>query len=213
MPGEALRLWSYWRSTTSYRVRIALALKGLSYESVPVDLVAGAQKSDAFSALNPSQGVPMLEHGGLRLTQSMAILEYLDTTFPEPRLIPEDPVAAAQVRAAANVIACDIHPVNNLKVVARLKAMGHSQEEAIAWMCDWMARGFHAYQAMIPGGRYSFGDEITLADLCLVPQLYNAHRWGLDLAPYATLTDIEHTCLAHPAFAAAQPDQQDDATG
>ena len=209
-----MKLYGYWRSTTSYRVRIALHLKGLAFDTVPVDLLAGAQRSDDYLALNPIGGVPslMLDDGTV-LTQSMAILEYLEAVHPAPALLPGDPVDSANVRAAACVIASDIHPVNNLKVVAAIKEMGHSQEEAVQWMKDWMLRGLLAYQALLPGGtEFSFGDTPSLADICLIPQLYNAHRWGTDLSALTRLTAIETRCLALPAFAAAHPNQQPDAT-
>lgn len=209
-----VKLYTYWRSTTSYRVRIALNLKGISYESVPVDLVAGVQRSEDYTALNPVAGVPTLVlDDGVVLTQSMAILDWLDSTVPRPALLPNDPVAAAQARAAALIIACDIHPVNNLKVGAKLKSMGHTQDEVVTWMNDWMARGFEAFQALLPDNtRYCFGDEAPgLADICLIPQLYNAHRWGCDLGPVKRLTEIEARCLDLPAFDAARPENQPDA--
>lgn len=206
-------LHSYWRSTTSYRVRIALNLKGVTYETVPVDLVAGAQRDSAYLRINPIGGVPALTlDDGQVLTQSMAILDYLDAAFPEPAFLPDDPVAAAQVRAAALVVACDIHPVNNLKVGQRLKAMGHDQDAVVAWMKHWMAEGFAAFYTLLPDqGAFCFGDAPGLADICLVPQLYNAHRWGLDLSPYPRLTEIEKKCLALPSFDAARPENQTDA--
>ncbi|MEM7472257.1 MAG: maleylacetoacetate isomerase [Pseudomonadota bacterium] len=208
-----VKLYSYWRSTTSYRVRIALSLKGVGYETTPVDLVAGAQKDPSYTALNPVAGVPTLVlDDGTVLTQSMAILEWLEATHPTPALLPDDPVAAAQVRAAAMVVASDIHPVNNLKVGGKLKQMGHSQDDVVAWMNDWMTRGFAAFQALLPKDtEFSFGNAPSLADICLIPQLYNAHRWGCDLTPFARLTEIEARCLALPAFYAARPETQPDA--
>lgn len=208
-----VKLYTYWRSTTSYRVRVALNLKGIDYASVPVDLVAGAQKDPAYTALNPAAGVPTLVlDDGTVLTQSMAILEWLESTRPAPALLPADPVAAAQVRAAAMVVACDIHPVNNLKVGAKLKSMGHNQDDVVSWMNDWMSRGFVAFQDLIPKDTaYCFGDSPGLADICLIPQLYNAHRWGCDLGPFPRLTEIEARCLALPAFDAAHPETQPDA--
>lgn len=209
-----MKLYGYWRSTTSYRVRIALAMKGIEVEHVPVNLVAGDQRAEDYVALNPGQGVPtLITDEGAVLTQSMAILDWLETVYPTPALLPEDPVERAHVRAAALVIASDVHPVNNLRVTARLKAMGHSQDEATEWMNDWMTRGFTAYQALVrPDTDFSFGDAPGLADICLIPQLYNAHRWGCDLTPFARLTEIEARCLALPAFAAARPEAQADAT-
>lgn len=209
-----MKLYSYWRSTTSYRVRIALNLKGIAYDMASVDLVAGAQRAEEYLALNPIGGVPSLVlKDGTVLTQSMAILEYLEAVYPSPPLLADNPLDAANIRAAADVIACDIHPVNNLKVVSAIKQMGHAQDEAVTWMNDWMLRGLQAYQALLPKGtEFSFGDTPTLADVCLIPQLYNAHRWGTDLSSLTRLTEIETRCLARPAFAAAQPHMQPDAT-
>ncbi len=207
-----MKLYSYWRSTTSYRVRIALSLKGIAYETVPVDLIAGEKHAAAYTALNPGQGVPslVLDTGSV-LTQSMAILDWLEDTRQDPPLLPTDPVQRAKVRAAALTIATDIHPVNNLRVVGRLKALGHSDEETTAWMNDWMTRGFAAFAELLePDTPFCCGEAPGLADLCLVPQLYNAHRWGCDLSPFARLTDIEARCLALPAFAAARPEAQPD---
>ncbi|WP_102108001.1 maleylacetoacetate isomerase [Oceaniglobus roseus] len=209
-----MKLHTYWRSTTSWRVRIALAMKGVAHEAVPVNLVAGEQGAADYVALNPGRGVPtlMLDDGTV-LTQSMAILEWLDEAFPEPALLPPDPMARARVRAAALAVATDIHPVNNMRVVAKLKSMGHGQDEAVAWMNDWMTRGLAAFAAMIEADTpFCFGDAPGLADLCLVPQLYNAHRWGCDLAPFKRLTEIEARCLALPAFEASRPENQPDAT-
>ena len=209
-----MKLYSYWRSTTSYRVRIALHLKGLTFETVPVDLGAGAQKDAAYTALNPVAGVPTLVlNDGTVLTQSMAILEWLEAAHPNPALLPTDPVNAAHVRAAAMVVAADIHPVNNLKVGGKLKQMGHTQDDVVAWMNDWMTRGFTAFQALLPTDTpFCFGDVPSLADICLIPQLYNAHRWGCDLSGFFRLTEIEERCLALPAFDAARPETQPDAS-
>jgi maleylacetoacetate isomerase len=208
-----MKLYSYWRSSTSYRVRIALNLKGIAYETIPVDLVAGDQNAPGYAAVNPSQGVPTLVlDDGTVLTQSMAILEFLEESHPIPPILPREPVLRARVRAASLAVATDIHPLNNLRVIARLKAMGHSQDEAVAWMVEWMARGFAAISRMIePESPFCFGDTPTMADICLVPQLYNAHRWGVDLSAFPRLVQIEERCLARPAFAAAQPGRQPDA--
>lgn len=209
-----MRLYSYWRSTTSYRVRIALNLKGVAFETTPVDLMRGEQSEAAYARLNPSQGVPALVlDDGTVLTQSMAILDWLEETHPTPPLLPTDATARAQTRGAALVIATDIHPVNNLRVVARLGELGHDAAVRMAWMNDWMTRGFHALSRMIMADTvFCFGDAPSFADVCLVPQLYNARRWGCDLAPFARLTGIEARCLALPGFAAAQPELQSDAT-
>lgn len=208
-----MKLYGYWRSTTSYRVRIALALKGVDYTSAPVDLAAGAHHATDYLEVNPSAGVPALVLGdGTVLTQSMAILDWLEVVCPFPPLLPADPIAAAHVRAAALVIACDVHPVNNLRIGARLREMGHGQDDVVRWMNDWMTRGFSAYQALLPeGAAFSFGDAPSVADICLVPQLYNAHRWDCDLGPFPRLTEIEARCLELPAFDAARPENQPDA--
>lgn len=208
-----MKLYSYWRSTTSIRVRAALNLKGLDYELVPVDLVAGVQRSAEYTAVNPGQGVPALVlDDGTVLTQSLAILDYLDETHPEPPLLPEGAVARAQARAAAHQIALDVHPVNNLKVVNRLKALGHDQDVAVDWMLHWMSEGFTAFQRMIrPDTPFCFGETPGLADLCLVAQIYNARRWDCDLAPFQRLVDIDARCQEIPAIASAMPDQQPDA--
>ncbi|MEM0907648.1 MAG: maleylacetoacetate isomerase [Pseudomonadota bacterium] len=208
-----MKLFGYWRSTTSYRVRIALNLKGLSFKTQPVDLTTGEQHTSSYTALNPIAGVPTLVlDDGTALTQSMAILDYLDQVSPAPRLIPTEPVAAAKVRAAAMVIACDIHPVNNLKIGLKLKDIGHNQEDVAAWTRHFMALGLSAYQDLLPeGSTLSFADTPTLADVCLIPQLYNAHRWELDLSPFPRLRDIEARCLSLPAFQAAHPNAQPDA--
>lgn len=209
-----MKLYSYWRSSTSYRVRIALNMKGVAYELIPVDLVAGAQTEAGYATLNPGMGVPSLVlDDGTVLIQSMAILDWLEDTSPDPALLPETPVAKARVRAAALAIATDIHPVNNLRVIGRLKSMGHSPQEVATWMNDWMARGLAAFSQMIAADTpFCFGAAPGLADLCLVPQLYNAHRWGCDLSPFPRLTEIETRCLSLPAFDAARPEHQPDAT-
>lgn len=208
-----MRLYSYWRSTTSYRVRIAMNLKGVEYTISPVDLVAGEQRSADYAALNPGKSVPSLvTDDGTVLTQSMAIIDWLEETLPDPALLPADPLRRAKVRAAAMGVASDIHPVNNLRIVARLKSMGHDQMETVAWMNHWMAEGFTAFSQLIdPNTPFCFGETPGLADICLVPQLYNARRWGLDLSSFGRLTAIEARCLKLPAFADARPEAQPDA--
>jgi len=208
-----MKLYTYWRSTTSYRIRIALNIKAIDYESISVNLVQGEQNSDDFKKINPAQGVPalVLDDGSV-LTQSMAILEWLDESYPVPALLPEDPIIKARARAAALSIATDIHPVNNLRVIGKLKSMGHSQDDAVAWMNDWMVRGFTAFQRLIePHTPFCCGDSPGIADLCLVPQLYNARRWGCDLSQFRRLVDIETLCLDLPAFDRARPEVQPDA--
>ena len=209
-----LTLYSYWRSTTSYRVRIALNLKGLPYRIVPVDLVAGDQRRPDYAAKNPIKGVPtLLLEDGRALTQSLAIMAYLNEIAPDPALLPEPAFERAQVLAAAQLIATDIHPINNLKVVSHLKTHhGLTADEGTAWMRHWMTEGLHAYQALLPDGpKFSFADQPLLCDLCLIPQLYNAHRWGVEMTPFARLLEIEKEALRLPAFDAARPENQPDA--
>lgn len=210
-----MRLHGYYRSTATWRVRIALGLKGLTAEQVPVHLRRGEQRSEAFLRLNPQGLVPALEldDGAGVLTQSLAICEYLDETHPDPPLLPSDPLRRAQVRAFAMAIACDIHPVQNLKVLNRLRALGVSEEQTNAWARTVIAEGLAACQALLQGespGPFCFGDQPGLADLCLVPQLFNARRFGVDLAPLPRLLAAEAACLTLPAFAAAAPERQPD---
>ena len=203
-------LHGYWRSGTSYRTRIALNLKGLAYEQLGVDLRAGEQKSAAFLALNPQGLVPALEVEDVVLTQSPAILEWLEETYPDPPLLPANATDSAIVRAMAATVACDIHPLNNLRVLKAVRALG---ADADAWAAQWIEPGFAALEAMIRrhGGGFVFGATPTLADCHLVPQVYSAERFGVDLAPYPRLFAAAEHARAHPAFAAAHPDRQPDA--
>ena len=208
-------LYSYWRSTTSYRVRVALNLKGISYETRPVNLVAHEQNAPDYVKLNPIQGVPtMVTDAGDTLIQSLALLEYLDETQPEPPLLPSDPVLRARVRGAAQTIAMEIHPINNLKVLSYLKdRLDHSQDEAVDWMRHWMTEGFTAFEAQIDSGTpFSFGETPTMADICLAGQMINARRWGLDTSPFPRLVQIDTACRALAAFRDAEPENQPDAT-
>ncbi|NRB04181.1 MAG: maleylacetoacetate isomerase [Rhodobacteraceae bacterium] len=209
-----MKLYSYWRSTTSYRVRIALALKGLAYDMISVNLLEKEQQGAEYMALNPIAGVPTLvTDDGMVLTQSMAILDYIEAVAPNPALLPSDPAARARVLGAALIMATDVHPVNNLKVLTQLKAMGHSQDECVAWMRKWMGEGFAAFDALIERDTpFAFGDAPGMADICLVAQLYNANRWGVDLSATPRLREIEDRCLALPAFDQARPENQMDAT-
>lgn len=207
-------LYSYWRSTTSYRVRAALNLKGVAYETVPVDLVAGDQTQPDYVELNSGAGVPTLVlEDGTVLTQSMAILDYIDATWPEPRLIPADPLLRARVLAVAHGVAMDIHPVNNLRVVKALGTeFGATPAAKKAWMQHWMLQGFAAIEAQVlPDTAFVFGQTPDLADLCIVSQMYNAHRWEVPLEAFPKLNRITSNCLAIPAIAAAHPDHQPDA--
>ena len=207
-------LHGYWRSGASYRVRIALNLKGVAYDQAPHDLRQGEQKSGDYLSLNPQGMVPALEVDGQVLTQSPAILEWLEETHPQPVLLPGDARDRATVRAMAALIGCDIHPLNNLRVLSSLRRDFDADQTTVdAWAARWIAPGFDALQALVErhGAGWSFGDAPTLADCYLIPQLYSARRFNIDLTPWATLLAVEKRVSAHPAFAAAHPDRQPDA--
>ena len=207
-------LHDYYRSSAAYRVRIALNLKGVDYESRQVNLVEGAQKSDDYRALNPQGLVPALEIDGHLLTQSLAIMVYLDQRFPEPVLMPRDPVDGAHVRAMALSIACDIHPLNNLRVLKYLTGpLGLSDEQKNGWYAHWISEGFTALEAMAAprAGEFLFGDAPTLADVMLVPQMFNARRFNVPVDAYPTLVRADANACRIEAFAAAHPDQQNPA--
>ncbi|MEE7547889.1 maleylacetoacetate isomerase, partial [Xanthomonas sp. Kuri4-1] len=202
-----LELYSYWRSSAAYRVRIGLNLKGLAYALHPVHLVreGGEQHAPAYARLNPQHLVPTLRDGDAVVTQSLAILEYLEERFPGDPLLPPDPVGRARVRALAQLVACDIHPLNNLRVSQYLEREGGLAAAAREdWMRHWIRAGFEALETLLAGhagtGRFCHGDAPGLADCCLVPQLYNARRFGLPLAAYPTLLRVEAACLALDAF-------------
>jgi maleylacetoacetate isomerase len=204
------RLFDYFRSSACYRVRIALNLKGVDYEAVPVNLVEGGQKAPEYRAVNPQGLIPALEIDGRLLTQSLAIAEYLDSTRPEPRLVPADPADAAHVRALALAVACDIHPLNNLRVLKYLSGpLGLPQEERDSWYGHWVGEGFAALESMAAprAGRFLFGDSPTLADICLVPQMFNARRFEVPLDDYPTLVRADEAARGLEAFAAAHPDR------
>ncbi|MET3152099.1 UNVERIFIED_ORG: maleylacetoacetate isomerase [Stenotrophomonas geniculata] len=215
---DGIVLYTYWRSSAAYRVRIGLALKGLAFEARPVHLVreGGEQHHDAYRELNPQQLVPTLLHDGHVLTQSLAILEYLEERFPQVPLLPADAAGRARVRALAQLVACDIHPINNLRVMQYLERDLQLPADArTRWTLHWMAEGFAAMETMLANsadtGTFCHGDRPGLADICLLPQLYNAHRFGLDLAAYPTLRRIEAACQQLDAFIAARPENQVDA--
>jgi maleylpyruvate isomerase len=210
-------LHNYFRSSASYRVRIALNLKGLDYRYVSVHLNrnGGEQFSAEFKALNPHGLVPVLSEPGVQLTQSLAIMEYLDEKYPQKPLLPASPEDRAQVRQLALAVACDIHPLNNLRVLKYLKGtLGVSEEAKNGWIQHWIGLGFSALEAELARstrrGAFCFGDTPTIADCCLVPQIYNAQRFNVDMAAYPTLMAIDRACQELPAFADAHPSRQID---
>lgn len=205
-------LHDYYRSSASYRVRIALNIKGVEYERRPVNLLESQQQSDEYRALNPQGFVPMLEIDGHRLVQSLAIINYLDLRFPSPPLIPTPAAERAHVVAMAMMVACDIHPLNNLRVLKYLKnELGHSQEEVDAWYAHWISEGLPALETFAAprAGTFLFGDAPTAADVCLVPQLFNARRFNVPLDGYPTLVRADENANRLEAFAAAHPDRQE----
>ena len=210
-----MKLYSYFRSSAAYRVRIALNLKGLAYETVPVHLVkeGGHNRRPEFRAINPQMRVPALVvPTGDVLIQSLAIIEYLDETHPEPPLLPKDPIARAQARALAEIVACDIHPLNNIGSLRYLKRELHHEQAVIdAWYHHWVLTGFEALEALVRPGPYACGGAVTVADLCLVPQVYNARRLNVPLDKFPKIVAIDTACLALPAFDRARPENQPDA--
>jgi len=210
-----MRLYSFFRSSAAFRVRIALNLKGVAYETVTVNLPNAEHRQSEFLAMNPQATIPTLDDDGTILWQSLAIIEYLDARFPNPRLIPEEPVARARVQALAQLIACEVHPLNNLRVLRYLRNELTLDEPAVSqWYSHWVAEAFGPLETLVGrfgGGRYCFGDALSLADVCLVPQMYNARRFACDLAPYPKLVGIAAGLESEPAFASAAPGLQPDA--
>ena len=210
-----MKLYTYFRSSAAYRVRIALNLKGLPYEMVPIHLTkdGGHQHTPEFRAVNPQRRVPALElSSGETLTQSLAIIEYLDDIHPEPPLLPADALERAKVRAIAQMIACDIHPLNNLVALQYLKRqLKHEQAEIDAWYHYWILEGFAAIEAMIAPAPYTCGAHVTMADVCLVPQVANARRLKVPLDSFPKIVAADAACLKLPAFDKARPEKQPDA--
>jgi maleylacetoacetate isomerase len=213
-----MKLYSFFRSSASYRVRITLNLKRLDYRQIPIHLRRGGGEhlAPSYKAVNPQGLVPTLEDGGRLIPQSLAIIEYLEERYPEPALLPRDPADRAVVRGMALAVACEIHPIQNLRVLNYLRGeLKHSEEEVNAWARHWIALGLSALEQTVlsisrqPG--FCFGEAPSMADLCLVPQLYNARRFGCDLSPYTALLAVEANCSALPAFAKAAPENQPDA--
>src|SRR5918994_4207201 len=213
-----MKLYTFFRSSASYRVRIALHLKGLSYEQAPVHLRRGGgeQLTPAYTKINPQALVPALEDGGRIFTQSLAIIEYLDERYPEPPLLPSDAADRAIARSMALLIACEVHPIQNLRVLNHLRSdHKQSDDDTSRWARHWIELGLSALERMVISaskqGKFCFADTPTLADICLVPQLANARRFGVDLSRYPRLLAVEATCMSLPAFADAAPEKQPDA--
>jgi maleylpyruvate isomerase len=210
-----MKLYSYYRSSAAYRARIALNLKGLAYETAPVHLVkdGGHNRRPEFRAVNPQMRLPALVTSGRDvLIQSLAIIEYLDETHPTPPLLPKEPIARAHARALADIIACDIHPMNNIGPLRYLKNELHQEQSAIdAWYHHWVTAGFEAYEALVRPGPYSCGSDVTMADICLVPQVYNARRLKVPLDKFPKIVGIDAACLKLSAFDRARPENQPDA--
>jgi maleylacetoacetate isomerase len=216
---DDLRLYGYWRSSAAYRVRIGLNLKGLAYESAPVHLVrdGGEQHLPQFAQANPQKLIPVLRHGERLIRQSLAIIEYIDEVWADkPSLLPATARGRARVRSLSLMVACDIHPLNNLRVLQYLEREWHvPQSERDEWVRHWIREGLDAFEALLADdpatGAFCEGDQPTMADCCLVPQVYNARRFAVDLAPYPTIRRIEAECAALPAFDDARPERQADA--
>ncbi|HWA00015.1 MAG TPA: maleylacetoacetate isomerase [Caulobacterales bacterium] len=211
-----LTLYDYWRSSAAYRVRIGLRLKGVGYEAEPVNILPGKDEQfGAYASKNPQARVPALETEAGVLGQSLAILDWLEETYPAPSFYLGDAWTRAQIRAFALTICCDIHPIDNLSVLARLRAQFGADDAAIAsWYVHWIAQGFAALEAQLaksPEAAFAFGPAPTLADICLVPQVANSRRYKMDLSPYPRLAALDQRARAHPAFAAAAPENQKDA--
>ncbi|HUY17609.1 MAG TPA: maleylacetoacetate isomerase [Candidatus Binataceae bacterium] len=211
-----MKLYSYFRSSASYRVRIALELKGLSYEYVAVHLRRGEQSMAEYREINPAGLVPALTDGGAILTQSTAIIEYLEESYPAPALLPADSIERARVRALAQTVACEMHPLNNLRVLQHLRReFALTEDDTGKWYHHWLGLGFAAFEAMLANdartGRYCHGDQPTMADIYLVPQIYNAERFRFDLAPYPVTRRIVAQCRTLEAFQRAAPERQPDA--
>lgn len=213
-----MKLYTYFRSSAAYRVRIAVNLKGLAYEAVPIHLLknGGEQRQADYLAVNPAALLPALDIDGAMLTQSLAIIDYLEEVYPQVALLPTEAASRARVRSLSQAIACDIHPLGNLRVLKYLKDELEQGEDAkLAWLRHWMEEGFAALEAQLVAsphtGRFAHGDTPGMADCCLVPQVFNARRFGVDLAPYPTIVRIDAACASLAAFITAHPSHQPDA--
>ena len=210
-----MKLYGYFRSSAAFRVRIALNLKKLEYETAPIHLRRNDQTTADYLAVNPQGLVPTLEDGGLTLIQSLAIIEYLEETYPEPPLLPKSAADRARIRGLAEIVACDIHPINNLRVLRYLiRSLGHDEAAIAVWYNHWIDAGFRAFEKLLAEDRrtrvFCHGEAPGLADVALVPQVVNAERYQLDLTPYPTITRIFESCMRLEPFAAAHPDNQPD---
>jgi len=211
-----MKLYSYYRSTAAYRVRIAMQYKKLGYEYIPVNLLAGEQREKNFSQVNPQGRVPTLVDGDFVLGQSMTILEYLEECYPAPALLPKDPKARAWIRWFSQIIACDIHPLNNTSILKYLREpLGHNDEQVQQWYHHWLKQGFDALEELLRTNldrkNYCWGDSVTFADVCLIPQVYNAHRFKFPMNNYPLINQINDFCLTLPYFEKARPENQPDA--
>lgn len=211
-----MKLYSYWRSSAAYRVRIALALKGVSVEYLPVNLLTGENRAESYAAISPQKLLPTLEVDGHYLFQSLAILEYLEERYPTPALLPDDAIRRAYVRGLAQMVACEIHPLNNPRVLKYITGeMQQSEEAKKAWYAHWVQEGFDGVENALVrygfAGRFCCGDEPTIADICLIPQVYNARRYAIDLSPFTNIVRIAEHAMKHPAFEQAAPEHQSDA--
>ncbi|BBT41931.1 Stringent starvation protein A [Pseudomonas putida] len=206
-----MELFTYYRSTSSYRVRIALALKGLDYQALPVNLLKGEQRGAHYLALNPQGRVPALRtDGGELLVQSPAIIEYLEEVYPQPALLPASAESRAKVRGVAAIIGCDVHPLHNVSVLNQLRQLGHDDTQVNQWIAHWIGQGLAAVEQLIGDRGFCFGDEPGLADVYLIPQLYAAERFNVDLSGYPRIARVAALAQAHPAFAKAHPSCQPD---
>ncbi|MEX5351551.1 maleylacetoacetate isomerase [Pseudomonas juntendi] len=206
-----MELFTYFRSTSSYRIRIALALKGLDYQALPVNLLKGEQRGAGYLALNPQGRVPALRtDGGELLVQSPAIIEYLEEAYPQVPLLPTAAEARAKVRGVAAIIGCDVHPLHNVSVLNQLRQLGHDETQVNQWIAHWVGQGLAAVEQLIGDEGFCFGDQPGLADVYLIPQLYAAERFNVDLAGYPRIRRVKALAEAHPAFAKAHPSRQPD---
>ena len=212
-----MKLYTFFRSSASFRVRIAMNYKGLAYEPALVSLPKGEHLEEKYKSVNAQGLVPALEDGGRILTQSLAIIEYLDEAHPGPKLLPSDPVDRHYVRAFSQIIACEIHPLNNLRTLKHIRKAYNLAEEGVnTWYRHWIAEGFEMMESFLRrerrSGKFCFRDQVTMADCCLVPQVFNAQRYKCDLAPYPTVTRLHEECMRLDAFVSAQPSNQPDAS-